>query len=163
MRLNRLWLACCLLALMPSVSTAGTVYRWVDGGGQIHFSQVPPPRGVPYTVLQGAGGASASGAVASDPGAEAAAQQQREQTRQFLERRDAENKAREEAREQAQTEKQAAVRKCQEARERARFLEERTAQRLLIPADDGNLARMPEDEFMRRLDQAKQDAEKHCR
>lgn len=143
---------------------AATVYRWTDGDGQTHFSQVAPPAGTPYEVIQTQGGAGA-GRIGqgqeSDNGDAGPSQEQR--TREFLERREAENRAREEARAREQEARQTAERKCDQARDRVRFLEERTARRLVIPAEDGNLARMEEDEFMRRLDTAREQVETHCR
>ncbi|WP_420464741.1 DUF4124 domain-containing protein [Panacagrimonas sp.] len=158
-----------LLALVPSLhpglvppAAAATVYRWVDANGQVHFGQVPP-RGTAYDVIEahGAPRSSADEGAGAAPAASEPSMQER--TRQFLQRREAENKAREEAEAKAKQEKETAQRKCREARDRVAFLEERTARRLVIPADDGNLARMEEDEFMRRLNAAKEQADTHCR
>ena len=35
--------ACLLLVLIAAVAEAGTVYRWVDENGVVHFGDVPPP------------------------------------------------------------------------------------------------------------------------
>lgn len=48
------------------------------------------------------------------------------------------------------------------ARERVSFLEERTARRLVTKAEDGNYARVPEDEFLKRLEAAKKDVAGNC-
>lgn len=169
MRATSAGLAGLLMAVVLPLAAAGTstVYRWTDAEGQVHFSQVPPPEGTPHQIIQGPGRAAAPAAAPGDDTASSSAtareEAQREQTRRFLERRDAENRARDEARSREREQKETAARQCQEAKERAQFLEERTARRLVIPAEDGNLARMEEDEFMRRLNQAKQDVASHCR
>ena len=152
-----LLLACCL---WPATLPATTVYRWVDAQGQTHFTQVPP-EGRPYEVIRS--GTIASGATPSreDPPEDGPTMEER--TRQFLERREAEAKAKAEAEAEEREARETAERKCREATERARFLEERTARRLVVPADDGNLARMDEDEFMRRLNAAKEQVKIHCR
>lgn len=150
-------LLCCCFAV-----AAATVYRWTDGNGQVHFSQVPPPKGTSYEVIQTQGGAGL-GSVGQGQGSGDAGASQEQRTREFLDRREAENRAREEAKAKELEARQTAERKCNQAKDRARFLEERTARRLVVPAEDGNLARMEEDEFMRRLDTAKEQVETHCR
>lgn len=155
------------LLLLPAFASAqeATVYRWVDASGQVHFAQVPPASGK-YDVIQG------HRAPAPTPGAESGtdsaaaterANDQRTRNQRFIEEAEARRKAEAEAKQKARTEKAEAEQKCAKARERVTFLEERTARRLATLADDGNYARMPEDEFLKRLDEAKQAVATDCR
>lgn len=149
-----------LVTSLAQTAAAATVYRWVDASGQIHFGQVPP-KGVRYDIIESHGAARSVDSAGEAPASSGPSMDER--TQQFLQRREAENTAREEAKAKAKQEKETAQRKCREARDRATFLEERTARRLVVPAEDGNLARMEEDEFMQRLNAAKEQVDTHCR
>jgi hypothetical protein len=153
--------------LLPAALSAeeATVYRWVDAGGQVHFSQIPPESGK-YDLIQGrrpsapAPGAESGTqtAATTDGGAE-----QRTREQKFIQEAEARRKAEAEAKQKARTEKAEAEQKCAKARERVTFLEERTGRRLATVAEDGNYTRMPEDEFLKRLDEAKKDVATNCR
>lgn len=150
----------CLLAglLFFTVAAADTkVYRWVDRNGQVHFGQIPPTSG-PYETLT---------TESSDPPpaeeAKAASEAMASDTRRFLEQAEAANRAKAEEKAKAQQVRQERARKCDEARERVKFLEERTARRLVTTDVDGELQRIPEDEFLRRLGAAQKIMETHCR
>lgn len=152
------------LLLLPALASAQTsVYRWVDASGQVHFSQTPPPGGRDYDLIKG--GRATPPTPDPGPGDVAADAQddQRARERRFLEEAEAERKAKAEQKEKEKTERAQAEQKCTAARERVTFLEERTARRLVIKADDGNYARMPEDEFLERLEAARKDVAEHCR
>ncbi len=60
-----------LCALVPLAHAQ--VYRWVDGRGTVHFSQMPPPPGVKYTVLNVATDTATAPAAPGSPAAPAAA------------------------------------------------------------------------------------------
>ncbi|HET6631905.1 MAG TPA: DUF4124 domain-containing protein [Rhodanobacteraceae bacterium] len=69
----RRWMfALIVFATLPCLA-ASQVYRWTDAHGVAHFSDAPPPRGVPYQVVDLATGAStqppASPAQAQPPAA----------------------------------------------------------------------------------------------
>ena len=160
MRLSS-WLA--PLLLVPALALAdGTVYRWTDANGQTHFSQTPPATGSKYDVIQGKRAPSPT--PASDEGGAAgpSVDEVRSREQQFIQNAEAERKAKAEARAKEKADREQAKAKCNAARERMTFLEERTARRLVTKADDGNYARMPEDEFTKRLDAAKQDVASNC-
>ncbi len=51
-----------LILLSPSVVFAGSIYKWVDEGGNVHFGDAPPPQALtetldvkPATQSQGSG------------------------------------------------------------------------------------------------------------
>lgn len=156
--------------LLPQTSSAeGTVYRWTDESGHVHYSQTRPSDGR-YDVIQGRKiltpnpSSNGDGAETAGSGGSAeAATAQRERDRRFLEQAQAEREAKEKEKEKLRTAKLEAEKKCKEARDRAQFLEERTARRLVTKADDGNYARMEEDEFLKRLNAAKADIAANCR
>ncbi len=49
--MRRSILLTALLLLFWSLLATAQVYTWIDSGGVRHFSQSPPPQGVPYKVL----------------------------------------------------------------------------------------------------------------
>ncbi|MGQ0698559.1 MAG: DUF4124 domain-containing protein [Panacagrimonas sp.] len=144
--------------LLSSVAMADAkVYRWIDGNGQVHFGQVPPASGAYETLTTRAVPPASQESAAAD------AKSTNEDTRRFLEEADAANRAKAEQKAKAKEERQDAQRKCSEARERVTFLEERTARRLVTAGADGELERLPEDEFLRRLASAQRNVETYCR
>ncbi len=136
------------------------VYRWKDAKGEINFGQVPP-RDRPYTLLKAGGKkpvtATIDGEIVSEGNSGLSGD-----VDSFLKKAEAEREAREEAKAKALEAKLEARKKCDAARERAQFLEERTARRLVVKAEDGNYARLEEDEFLKRLDAARQAVAEHC-
>lgn len=150
-----------LLTGAVTAAESATVYRWVDAAGQVHFSQVPPTSGG-YDMIQG-GRSTPSPAATPAPGAAESGKAALTPEQRFLQEAEATRKAKADEKEKARKAKAEAELKCTEARQRATFLEERTARRLATIAEDGNYTRMPEDEFMKRLDAAKQDVATHCR
>lgn len=137
----------------------GVVYRWRDAAGEMHFDQIPP-RGVPYDII------SPSGAKATEltpSGNKINKSGLSGDTEAFLERAQAEREAKEKAKAAEKQAKLKAERQCKQARERHQFLEERTARRLVVKADDGNYARLEEDEFLKRLNDAQQAIDQYCK
>ncbi|MGH8517834.1 MAG: DUF4124 domain-containing protein [Panacagrimonas sp.] len=164
MRLHFVWLASLLLAVSLPGWTQVTVYRWKDAAGQTHFSQTPPTSGN-YDVMRGASLSTTPAPSASAPAAantSTAANDQRARDQRFLEEAEAARKAKAETKEKEKVAKADKDKRCATARELAQFLEERTARRLVTKADDGNYARMDEDEFLKRLDAAKKDVAANC-
>lgn len=155
------WLAPILL--LPALALAdAAVYRWTDASGQVHFSQTPPPVGNQYDVIQGTKAQTATPAGGGSSGAGPAPNEIRSREQQFIQNAEAERKAKSEAKAKEKEAREQAKLKCGAARERVSFLEERTGRRLVTKADDGNYARMPEDEFLKRLDAAKKEVSDNC-
>jgi hypothetical protein len=160
MRLSS-WLA--PLLLVPTLAIAdGTVYRWTDANGQTHFSQTPPGAGKKYDMIQGKRAPSTTPPSADGSPAGPSADDVRNKEQEFIRNAEAERKSKAEAKAKEKADRETARTKCNQARERVTFLEERTARRLVTKADDGNYARMNEDEFMKRLDDAKREVSSNC-
>lgn len=162
MRLS-FWLVPILL--LPALTLAdSTVYRWTDAAGQLHFSQTPPAVGNKYEIIQGRRAASITPAVAADNsgGAGPTSDEVRTREQEFIKNAEAERNAKSEAKAKEKAAREQAKAKCSAARERVTFLEERTSRRLVTMAEDGNYARMPEDEFLKRLDAAKKEVSDNC-
>lgn len=157
------WITPLLLATSLPAWTQATVYRWKDASGQTHFSQTPPASGT-YDVMRGARSVPAPAPAAPEPatGTSTAATDQRTREQRFIEEAEAARKAKAEAKEKEKLAQAEREQRCKSAQELARFLEERTARRLVTMADDGNYARMDEDEFLKRLDAAKKDVAANC-
>jgi ATPase subunit of ABC transporter with duplicated ATPase domains len=157
-----IWLASLSLALsLPIAAADSTVYRWKDASGQTHFTQTPPPSGS-YDVMRGMHASPSAPAPAANADAAGAAADQRSREQRFIEQAEAARKAKAEAKEKERVAKAEKEQRCKAAQEAAQFLEERTARRLVTMADDGNYARMDEDDFLKRLDAAKKDVATYC-
>ena len=134
-----------LLCSLPLVASA-QIYKWTDANGQVHFSQNPPKVGeyqdvTPQLPVSGAstGGAPMKhSAAASSNSGDDAARQQALQAK-------ADNEER-----------------CAKARERISYLQEKTAHRLFVTGDDGQPARMTDDQFGQQLQDAQDAAAKYC-
>lgn len=148
----------CLPLFAQSEATA---YRWLDGAGQVHYTQVPPASGK-YEVIRSTG-ATAPATPRSTAESTSSTAGLDEETQRFIEEAEASRKAQSEAKAKAKSDKAAAEKKCTEARARHQFLEERTGRRLVVEGADGNLDRMPEDEFLKRLGAAQKEIDTHCR
>lgn len=153
MSVFRYLLIALLLAGLASarVVAADRVYRWEDADGQVHYSGQRPAAG-PYKLIEKSVRAPAGGvaSAASD-------------TKEFLERADAANKAAAEQKalqQKAQAESRMA---CEQARQRLDFLKERTPRRLGVENPDGTVARMDEVEFEKRRAAAQKLIQQHCR
>lgn len=121
-----------LLTTLLAAPATAQVYRWVDDQGQVHYGQTPP-RGKGYERV----------APAAPPGDGDAV----DAIRQYNEAAEARRKTEREAaaaREQAAA---VAAQRCEQARARLRFLDERTAQRLMFVNDDGERERYTEERF----------------
>lgn len=152
-----------LMATATAALAATQVYRWTDKNGVTHFGGTPPPTGEKYDVIQPAGAPAAAPANSrpaadggSTPPIDAA-------TKKFIDEADKANAAKAEARARAKQEKAEAAAQCAEARELKKFLEERTARRLVATNAEGQLERLPQDEFLKRVDEAQQAIDQHCR
>lgn len=161
MKLSTSVLSLSLLLLTGLAAAQGTVYRWVDKSGQTHYSQVPPG-GRNYDVIQGKRAQTATPESRSDTAETEAVAAQQTETQRFIKDAEAARKAKADDLAKTKQAKAEAKQKCAAARERATFLEERTGRRLVIKAEDGNMERMPEDEFLKRLDAAKKEISANC-
>lgn len=55
-----------LLVLVAMPAMAGTVYRWKDAGGVVHYSDARPPVGIKYEVQTHAGSSAAAEALPAE-------------------------------------------------------------------------------------------------
>lgn len=137
-------------ALLPAAVGAAT-YKWVDDEGNVNYSQMPPPSG-DYERISGA----ATGGPRSGSGEETM-----EKLRDAVSDVDAES---EQARKEAEVERTIAenekVREqnCEAARKN---LEIYTTYRRFRDKD-GNVTRLPEEERLKRLEEAKTQIETYC-
>jgi hypothetical protein len=53
---KRLALAIAMIALVPALAQAQSVYRWVDKSGKVHYSDQPPPEEVKNVQQKRVGG-----------------------------------------------------------------------------------------------------------
>jgi hypothetical protein len=136
-----------LLCGLPLAASA-QIYKWTDANGQVHFGQNPPKQGnysdvtpthpVSGTNTDGQHAASIPG-TAGGKSAPAAAP--------------------------AQTSLQAKAdnaERCAKANERISFLQERTPHRLMVTGEDGQPARMTEEQYTQQLKDAQDAAAKYC-
>lgn len=157
--LPRLLVAC---GLACGVAQAATVYKWVDANGQTHYGQVPPAAGG-YDVIQG-GAASATPSTPAAPAAAAGSsgavspEDQRARERAFIQKAEAERKAKAEAKEKARVAKE----NCAKARTQLSDLERRSDAPLATVGADGQIKPLTRDEVQGRLDQARQAVAKAC-
>lgn len=144
-----------LLAMLPLHAALGAVYRWVDGNGQVHFSQTPPASGTFEVVQPRMMGTPAPATPDENSTAKSAAPTAAELNAQFLKDAEAANKLKAEAKaksEQARTEN---ATKCEAARQRLRFLDEMPARRITTVDTAGNTARLDDESYLK-LKQAAQ-------
>lgn len=157
-----LFAALTLLMTATPMAAETQVYRWTDQNGVRHYGGTPPP-GAKYDVLRPGGAAAAAVPSGTGAGAPAAgAPPIDEATKKFIEEADKANQAKAEAQAKAKQEKAEAAIKCAEARERHKFLEERTARRLVATTPEGELTRMDQDEFLKRLGAAQKAIDENC-
>lgn len=135
-----------LLCSLPLAVSAQQIYKWVDANGQVHFGQNPPKEGnyqdvTPQQPVSGAatgGGGGTHPARTSWPSSSSGAGNTALQSKTDDEER------------------------CAKARERISYLQEKTAHRLFVTGDDGQPARMTDDQFNEQLKDAQDAADKYC-
>jgi hypothetical protein len=133
-----------LLLLSLPLSAAAQIYKWTDANGQVHYSQNPPAQGSYKDVTPDLPQLS-GGAAAVTTGKRAAAQGSSSSGGQAQLQAKADNEER-----------------CAKARERISFLQEKTAHRLYVTGDDGQPARMTDEQFTSQLKDAQDAADKYC-
>jgi hypothetical protein len=134
-----------LLCSLPLAVSAQQIYKWVDANGTVHFSQNPPKDGsyqnvTPQQPISGTttGGAHGAKMYGSAPAAASTPDNAALQSKTDNEER------------------------CAKARERISFLQEKTAHRLMVTGDDGQPARMTDEQFDQQLKDAQDAADKYC-
>jgi hypothetical protein len=137
-----------ILLALPLAAHAAT-YKWKDKNGRLHFTQVPPLQGIPYEVI---------GPAAPPP----TAAPNQESLNQSLEQ--ARQAAPEQQRLAEQADAIAAARRqnCMNALERIAYLDARTPRRLATKDEQGNVARMTDEEFQRQRAAEEQRVKENC-
>ena len=145
-RVNTLRPAAVLL-LLP-LAAAAQIYKWTDANGQVHFSQNPPASGAYKDVTPDLPPPTVTPHVDSlRKAAESYAQQDADAQKQ----RTAMLKAKADNAE-----------RCAKARERVRFLDEHPAHRLYKTGDDGQPARLTDEDYQQQVGDAQAAAAKYC-
>lgn len=153
-------LALCGLLPVGSAIADFRIFRWTDREGHLHFGQVPPATGA-YETLRTQ--AYPTPAAAEPPDSRKSSDTTAHDTRRFLDQAEAAHQAKATEKANASRARQDARQNCQQARQRVQFLEEHTARRLVSTGHDGQPQRIPEDDFLRRLNAAQEAAGTHCR
>lgn len=139
---------CGLLMLAAGTAQPAEIYRWTDDQGRVHYSQTPPTQGL-ATRMDPAPGT--QGARLATEGMAT-----------FNAQRDEQRNSKREA---AHAEQETAAREaatCAAAQKRLAALDARTARRLMIPQDDGSMARASEEQFQALRAEAQQIIDKSC-
>lgn len=137
-----------LTALPVSAAVSAEIYRWVDAGGVVHFSQ-DPPNGTPYTrVTPQLAPATPAPHVEGLRNAQRAGEGAEAESNKT---RDAGLKLKAET-----------LERCAKARDRITFLQEKTAHRLFKTGPDGQPARYTDEEFDAELKKAQNEADQTC-
>lgn len=132
-----------LCAVLPA--TASGLYRWVDAEGRVHYTQTPPPQGTFEPLAP---------APPPPPPSTGLTDFAREQDAARAKAREEKLKA-----DQSGAEK---ARLCEQARQRAAYLETQIPRRLGTIDADGKAVRMNEEEFARRKQAAAEAVQQAC-
>ena len=133
-----------LLCGLPLAASA-QIYRWTDANGQVHFSQNPPKVGT-YTDVTPTAPVSGTEMGPKPPP-------------RFAQREGSSGGAATQASLQARADD---AERCAKANERISFMQEKTAHRLFVTGDDGQPARMTDEQFDQQLKDAQAAAGKYC-
>ncbi|MGQ0530339.1 MAG: DUF4124 domain-containing protein [Panacagrimonas sp.] len=152
-----------LLIMLASCAVQAAVYRWVDGKGQVHFSQTPPASGN-FEVVRPGAIASPTPANPTEAAPEkSAAPTAAEINAQFLKEAEAANALKSEAQAKSKQARAEEAVKCEAARQRLRFLDEMPARRITTVDSDGNTARLDDDSYLKLKQVAQTDVGLACR
>lgn len=146
----------CLCAAPAAWSEA--VYTWVDEDGVRHFSQ-QPPQNQDYELKDVNVRLPTTPAPASTATAASATVEQSsldERVDDYLTERD----AAQQKRRLSEAEKAAMEQNCQIAQQNLITVESRT--RVMVPAADGSMRQLTDDERLQAVEQARQDVERFC-
>lgn len=141
--------AAALLLLLVSLCAQAAIYRWVDSHGVVHFAQSPPETGRAVQRID---------PQVPPPTAAPAVKAIDQTTARFS----AQQAQRQQAHEKELAGKARRAEDCAKARSRISMLEEKTAHRLFVKGANGQLARMTQEQFERRLQQARAAAAASC-
>lgn len=144
---RRVALAALLLGLAVPAA-AETMYRWVDAEGTVHYSQTPPESG-DYRRVE-------------SPRLQSHAAPAVEAIDRFTDRAEAARAQRRAAQAEQETLETLRLQRCQAARDRLAFLDEKTAHRLLRVAEDGNPVRYTEEMFQEERARAQAMIDEYC-
>jgi hypothetical protein len=147
-----------LLVTMSS-SAAQYIYRWVDDESRVHYTE-SAPRDRPYETLRAdtaivtdQGAASTPGTATTKPKAPPSPM---DANREFLKKAEEANKAEAEAKSKAATEKAARETRCKQAKTELAVLNSTIPRRLASVDENGNVARVTDEQY----DQKKTEAQK---
>ncbi|HZR38176.1 MAG TPA: DUF4124 domain-containing protein [Nevskia sp.] len=137
-----------LLCGLPLAASA-QIYKWTDANGQVHFSQNPPKQGsyqdvTPQGPISGTSTDSNGRPLPPPPRSGGGSSSGSAPATQAM-RAGADNAER-----------------CAKANERIAYLQEKTAHRLMVTGDDGQPARMTDEQFDQQLKDARDAAAKYC-
>jgi hypothetical protein len=134
-----------LLGLGLPLTGMAEIYKWTDANGQVHFGQTPPPQGQFERVRPAESGG-------LDPGLS-----------KFVEESDKANAAADKAHQTELKSKADKAEQCAKARERVSVMEQKGSHKMFMPSTDGtDPARMTDEEFQKRLDEAKKAETSSC-
>jgi hypothetical protein len=140
-------IALCLAAIALAPAARAEVYRWVDDQGRVHYSQVPP--------------AGREAQPLTPPPPPQAAPNQDAMNR-ALDQYNKDQPQRREAAEQAAAQQAQREAECRQAREQLAFMDTMTARRLQTTDEQGNVARVTEDQFQQRRAELLQVIDQRC-
>ena len=148
--MNRRSLFALAAGMLSLTLVEAAMYRWVDGDGVTHFSQIAPTSGS-FEVIEA-------------PSARAGSEQEtlNDLNRQWQEMQDREAARKEAATEKKTEQEHAALRQenCQTARHNLEILQ--GPPNRLIKTAEGGYRRLTEEERQERIDQAREVMEKNC-
>lgn len=138
--------AILLVCAAPLLASAEQIYRWVDSAGVVHFSQTPPAEGNYQNVTS-----SLPQPTTYSPGPLPGGKAPRPMQHEGAADRD-----------QALQAKADNEERCAKARERVSFLSDKTAHRLFVTGDNGQPARMTDEQFQQEMKDAQDAVGKYC-
>lgn len=144
-----LLLLALLVATLPAA--AERFYKWTDEQGNVHYTDAPPAQGEYEVVEPDAAPADAEAASAAERLEAWRARQKEEAAREA---------ARKAERQEAAEVRAAREENCERAREKVTILEQNT--RILVPSEGGEPTRMPDDERLRQLEEARAAVAEFC-
>lgn len=154
--MNKLICAICTGVLsLTAIAEDKSVYRWTDSAGNVHYTQIPP-QGQRYEEVNPRGARKTAGKdTTRDSGLSG-------DVDAFLEQVEAKKKAEEKAENEARQKMEVAQKNCTTAREHERLLVERGGHRLATRDADGNVERMSNVEFQKRLTEIRGKVQEYC-
>jgi hypothetical protein len=144
-----------IASLLLQSPVSGEIYKWTDDGGEVHYTQTPPPSGITVQKIEGA-----------PPPADSAETVQHEQQR-LQEQLDAMDERRTEQDEATAIKKQHEENRekdeknCITAQNNLAKLQQGGIKRYLTP--EGDVIRLTEEDRQQRISEANSQIEKFCK